>query len=264
MPPLVPEDRSQSSEDSKNQQQRARFVTLLVTPEQDGYIEIAKNKGQLSLSLRNPDDDELVNANGLDADALEELKHSIGKGDVPDYERYSEEDESYHRNQEAAAPAESVATPVASEPVTADPLADPLAGNVQGFLQQGPAAAPVALVPAAKKWKMTVYSGNDPVSVELDEQPPVVDEKLGLKAIKDLPIDVDSLLPKDPNAKLDENGFPVDANGNPTMNVDEKDAGPDSNDLQVEVDDIPLDEIAAPQAEGIPELLKKLWPSDKK
>jgi hypothetical protein len=114
-----------------------------------------------------------------------------------------------------------------------------------------------------KKWKMTVYAGNDPVSVEVDDLPAKkLDNDLGLKKT-DLPIDVDSLLKTDPNAKVDENGFPVDANGKPTMNVDVKDAQPDSNDLQVEVDDIPLDAKAAPEAQGIPELLKKLWPTDK-
>ena len=91
-----------------------------------------------------------------------------------------------------------------------------------------------------------------------------MDAKLGLKAVKDLSPDLDKLLPQDPNAKTDDNGFPVDANGNPTMNVDVKDAGPDSNDLTVEVDDIPLDENAAPDVQGIPDLLKKLWSSDQK
>jgi len=255
------EDKTVKSEDNKNQQQRARFVTLLVTPEQDGYIEIAKIKGQLSLSLRNPEDDELVNANGLDANALDELKHAISKGDVPDYDRYSDEDESNHRNQESAAPLADVS---ATDPLGSAPPVDPAGAGVQGFLQQGPAAAPVAVVPEVKKWKMTVYTGNDPVSVELDDAPAKkVDKDLGLKGVKDLPINVDKLLPTDPKAKLDDNGLPVDAHGNPTLNVDVKDAGPDSNDLQVEVDDIPLDEKAAPQAQGIPDLLKKLWSSDK-
>jgi hypothetical protein len=213
----------------------------------------------LSLSLRNPEDDELVNANGLDSKALEELKHSIGKGDIPDYDqRYSDEDGQGNRSQEAAAPVESVA----SDPLAAPPPVDPAAGNVQGFLQ-GPGAVAVAPVPDVKKWKMTVYAGNDPVSVEVDDLPAKkLDNDLGLKKT-DLPIDVDSLLKTDPNAKVDENGFPVDANGKPTMNVDVKDAQPDSNDLQVEVDDIPLDAKAAPEAQGIPELLKKLWPTDK-
>lgn len=255
------EDKTVKSEDSKTQQ-RARFVTLLVTPEQDGYIEIAKNRGQLSLSLRHPEDDELVNADGLDSKALEELKHSIGKGDIPDYDqRLSDEDGEVHRSSDVAAPVESVAAPAAADPLAVAPPADP---GVQGFLQQGPAAAPVAVAPNVKKWKMTVYAGNDPVSVEVDELPAnKVEKDLGLKAVKELPINVDNLLPKDPNAKVDDNGLPVDADGNPTLTVDEKDAGPDPDDLQVDVDDSPLDENAAPKTDGIPELLKKLWPSDK-
>lgn len=259
------EDKTVKSEDLKGQQQRARFVTLLVTPEQDGYIEIAKIKGQLSLSLRNPEDDELVNANGLDHNALDELKHAISKGDAPDYyDRESEEDEPINRSPEVSSSVQAEPAPVA-DPLAAAPTTDPNAGNVQGFLQTGPAATPVAVVPDVKKWKMTVYAGNDPVSVELDDLPAKkLDEDLGLKATKDLPIDLDKLLPTDPDAKVDDNGLPVDANGNPTLNVDEKDAGPDSNDLQVEVDDIPLDEKAAPKTEGIPDLLKKLWPTDSK
>ena len=62
---------------------RSRYVTLLVTPEQDGYIEIAKAKGQLSLSLRNPEDDERVNANGLNADTFEELRTAIKSVEPP-------------------------------------------------------------------------------------------------------------------------------------------------------------------------------------
>ena len=62
---------------------RSRFVTLLVTPEQDGYIELANSKGQLSLSLRNPEDDELVNENGLNAEALEAIRLAIKPSEPP-------------------------------------------------------------------------------------------------------------------------------------------------------------------------------------
>ena len=252
------ENKTVKSEDNKNEQ-RARFVTLLVTPEQDGYIELAKVKGQLSLSLRNPDDDELVNANGVDAKALEELQHSINKGDIPDYDqRYSGDEGASHSPSEVAASVEPIASPLAPSP-------DASAGGVQGFLQ-GPAVASVA-VPDTKKWKMTVYAGNDPVSVEVDDLPAEVKLPKELNSIqldaKDGQLDPNGLPPGMSNLKLDDNGLPVDANGVPSLNVDIKDVQGDSDDLQVEMDDFKLDTKAAPAVDGIPGLLKSLWSTDK-
>jgi|GEM_PF-537374 len=247
------ENKTVKSEDNKNEQ-RARFVTLLVTPEQDGYIELAKVKGQLSLSLRNPDDDELVNANGVDAKALEELQHSINKGDIPDYDqRYSGDEGASHSPSEVAAPVEPAPSPDAS------------AGGVQGFLQ-GPAVASVA-VPDTKKWKMTVYAGNDPVSVEVDDLPAEVKLPAELNNLqlepKDGSLDANGLPQGTSGVKLDDNGLSVDANGVPSLNVDIKDVQTDPDDLQVEMDDIKLDTNAAPAVDGIPGLMKRLWSTDK-
>ncbi len=155
------ENKTIHSEDGKNEQ-RARNVSLLVNPEQDGFVKIAQSRGQLALSLRNPDDDEVVNIGGVNSQALDDLKQSIGNDDMPGYDRqrYASEDGS------TSAPAEVVSAPVealvASTPAVPD--------NVQGFLQGG-AVANAAAAPASdgKKWNMRIYQGNDPFNVEMDD-----------------------------------------------------------------------------------------------
>ncbi len=162
------ENKTVNSEDGKNEQ-RARNVSLLVTPEQDGFVKIAQSKGQLGLSLRNPTDDEVVNANGVNSQALEDLKHSIGNDDVPGYDRGRR----FGDEEEEGLPS----TPV--EPVSvAIPVAEPVAakGNVQGFLQQG---APALAEPvSAKKWTMKVYNGNEATSIDVVDETPETEAAL--------------------------------------------------------------------------------------
>jgi pilus assembly protein CpaB len=155
------ENKTINSEDGKNEQ-RARNVSLLVTPEQDGFVKIAKSKGQLALSLRNPDDDEVVNANGVNSQALEDLKHSIGNDDVPGYDRgrrFGDEEEGLP------------STPVEPTPAVV-PVAEPVAAkdNVQGFLQQG--APLTANQESTKRWTMKVYNGNEAMSVDVEDDQP--------------------------------------------------------------------------------------------
>ena len=154
------EAKTVNSEDGKNEQ-RARNVSLLVTPEQDGFVKIAQSKGQLALSLRNPTDDEVVNANGVNSQALDDLQHSIGNDDVPGYDRrrIMDEDEGL-----ASTPVEPAAAVV--------PVAEPVAAkdNVQGFLQPG-ATAP-ADQGSSKKWTMKVYNGNEATSVDVEDDQP--------------------------------------------------------------------------------------------
>ena len=158
------EDKTVNSEDGKNEQ-RARNVTLLVTPEQDGFIKIAQSKGRMGLSLRNPGDDELVNANGVNSQALDDLQHSIGNDDVPGYARGRYQDlDDEGKAPEAKAEA---ATPV--EPVSA-PAASAAPGNVQGFLNPGAVAS--VTPPKTNRWTMKIYSGNEAVDVEVDDVPP--------------------------------------------------------------------------------------------
>ncbi len=71
------ENRTLTSDDKK-QEPRPRNISLLVTPEQDGFVKIAQSRGQLSLALRHPDDDEVRYPNGINSAVLDELKQSVG------------------------------------------------------------------------------------------------------------------------------------------------------------------------------------------
>ena len=160
------ENKTVNSEDGKNEQ-RARNVSLLVTPEQDGFVKIAQSKGQLALSLRNPDDDEVVNANGVNSQALDDLQHSIGNDDVPGYARgryqdLDDEGKAPDAKAEAATPVEPVPAPVDSTPAAP--------GNVQGFLNQGAVAS--VNPPKTNRWTMKVYNGNEAVHVDVEDAPP--------------------------------------------------------------------------------------------
>ena len=160
------ENKTVNSEEGKNEQ-RAHNVTLLVTPEQDGFVKIAQSKGQLGLSLRHPDDDEVVNANGVNSQALDDLQHSIGNDDVPGYARgryqdLDDEGNAPEAKAEVVAPVEPVAAPGASPPAAP--------GNVQGFLNQGAVAS--VEPPKTNRWTMKIYSGNEAVHVDVEDVPP--------------------------------------------------------------------------------------------
>ena len=160
------ENKTVNSEDGKNDQ-RARNISLLLSPEQDGYVKIAQSRGQLALALRHPDDDEISSTNGVNSAALDDLKHSIGKGgDTPLYDRFAEDgSSSLHEPQPMTELA--VAPPVAAAPQPVD---------VQSFLN-GAAAAPATPEPAVKKWTMKVYVGNEPLNVEVDDPEAEADAK---------------------------------------------------------------------------------------
>ena len=155
------ENKTERSEDGKNEQ-RARNVSLLVTPEQDGFVKIAQSRGQLSLALRHPDDDEIINAGGVNSQALDDLKSSVGSDDHPGYGRRI-----YDDGESVSPKDESVATPEVVAPSTHGPAATPTAPmNVQSFLQSP--AAPAA-APATPKWTMKIYNGNESLDVQVDE-----------------------------------------------------------------------------------------------
>jgi uncharacterized protein (TIGR03067 family) len=88
------ENKTVHSEDAQNEQ-RPRSVSLLVTPEQDGFVKIAQSKGQLALSLRHPDDAEVKNLNGINSAIMEEMRRSIGEDELP---RPSGDDETRWRS----------------------------------------------------------------------------------------------------------------------------------------------------------------------
>jgi len=76
------ENKTVHSEESPNEQ-RPRSVSLLVTPEQDGFVKIAQSKGQLALSLRHPDDADVKNVNGINSAIMEDLQRSVGEEELP-------------------------------------------------------------------------------------------------------------------------------------------------------------------------------------
>jgi len=166
------ENKTVNSEDAKNEQ-RASSVSLLVTPEQDGYVKIAQMKGRLGLGLRNPDDDEVTNVNGINANIMEDLQRSIGNEDMPGYDRRrrlmdDQEDEETASDKPEESPPVAEATP--AEATAPDTPAVP--ANVQGFLKTGQTTT-VAEVAKPKRWAMKIYTGNEPTSVEVDDPTPV-------------------------------------------------------------------------------------------
>lgn len=75
---------------------RAKFVSLLVTPEQGRWVKIAQEKGRLSMLWRNELDDAEMETATLNTDLLEDLAGSAGSGrpdadggemDKPAYDR---------------------------------------------------------------------------------------------------------------------------------------------------------------------------------
>ncbi len=81
----VTEVSQNASIDPKASRPQSQAATLLVTPEQARKIELAKNQGKVSLSLRNPldhaaiGDQEPTTAEALDVD----VKRGRGRGNVP-------------------------------------------------------------------------------------------------------------------------------------------------------------------------------------
>ena len=71
--------------DPKASRPQSQAATLLVTPEQARKIELAKNQGKISLSLRNPLDHAAINdQEPTTAEALDfDVKRGRGRGNVP-------------------------------------------------------------------------------------------------------------------------------------------------------------------------------------
>lgn len=186
------ENKTVHSEEAKNEQ-RARSVSLLVTPEQDGFVKIAQMKGQLALSLRHPDDDEVNNLNGINSAIMEDLQRSIGNDDMPGYERrrqMAEEEEAEEKQPKDSESPTSEPIPGADQDsAAAIPPADTPAvpGKVQGFLKSGGAGAVAADAgKQPKRWTMKIYNGNEPTSVEVEDPTPVEPEPTASQGVPGL------------------------------------------------------------------------------
>lgn len=172
---------STAQSETGKEEKRAKSISLLVTPEQFTYVQVAQAKGQISLSLRNPDDDELTNQNGLNSSVLDELQGSVGSGldgDLPLYEQGRMVDDD--------APQQGPFGPPAPLPAPAGgDTVPPADSGVNGFLGTGgttatapaSAAAMASVSPATRseqarpRWTIKVYNGNQPVTVEVEDKP---------------------------------------------------------------------------------------------
>ncbi len=67
-------NKTENSSDSKEGGVAAKNVSLLVSPEQASYVQLAEKKGELSLVWRNKSDDEQVQVGAVDERLMEELQ----------------------------------------------------------------------------------------------------------------------------------------------------------------------------------------------
>lgn len=148
-----------------------KSVSLLLTPEQVPYVKLAQAKGTLSLMLRNPLDDEVVNTKRVDEALLEELNDSVGS----DGQMLFTSEDGGGEIHSTAAPAD-----VAPDgPVTVTPMPGE---TVQDFAQRNQHPDPAATVsgtpvpqPAAppvdpNAWTVQVYRGNTVQAVTVTDE----------------------------------------------------------------------------------------------
>jgi len=134
-----------------------KSVSLLLTPEQVPYVKLAQAKGTLSLMLRNPLDDEVVNTKRVDEALLEELNDSVGSDGQM---LFSSED-----NTGDVHPTSAPADVAPDGPVTVTPMPGETVQDFAKRNQQPDPAAGVAVQPAAppvdpNAWTVQVYRGN--------------------------------------------------------------------------------------------------------
>ncbi len=180
---------SSAQNETGKESKRAKSLSLLVTPEQFTYVQVAQAKGQISLSLRHPDDDELTNLNGINSTVLDEIQGSVGSGEEGDLPLY--EQGKLVENEGPAQPGSLASTNSSTPEAAARP--EPKKNDLQGFLNPtgianapptsptsvaasaapgaAPAAPPTPVVEAPKKWSIKVYNGNAAVNVEVDDKP---------------------------------------------------------------------------------------------
>jgi pilus assembly protein CpaB len=159
------EARTQQNGAEKDAKEKSiKNVSLLLLPEQVPYVKVAQAKGTLSLMLRNPLDDEVVNTKRVDESLLEELNDSVG-GD--DYAMF---------NGDSGELLSSGPADVAPEGPVSVPSTPPPAQNVQDFVQQNqtgapdPNAAPTAPPVDPNAWTIQVYNGSKLTSLSVTDQ----------------------------------------------------------------------------------------------
>ncbi len=121
-------------------------VSLMVSPIQVEIVELAKNKGQIHLSLRGILDKKLVASKGTDEAQLEYLRGELFNEALDVAEKTEPK------------PAEP--RPVAPEPTFAE------------FVQADTEPMEPEAVPETPKWKMEIFQGDERKTYELDLPPP--------------------------------------------------------------------------------------------
>lgn len=157
------------SDGARNQDAKAKIVSLLVTPEQVNYIKLAESKGQLALSWRHPEDDETVDIADIDGDLLEELEGTLPMNPTGDRPLYGQ------------GPA------LADDERAVEPGTES-AGDVRELLedQEGDAPSTVAAAPeppaVRPTWSVEIFAGNAALRTEFDlpaEEEPAEAEDAG-------------------------------------------------------------------------------------
>ena len=145
-----------------------KSVSLLLTPEQVPYVKLAQAKGTLSLMLRNPLDDEVVNTKRVDESLLEELNDSVGS----DGHMMFGSDEGMGETIPTAAPLDVAPEgPVAVAPTQTETVQDFAQRNsvpdssAAGQTPAAPAAPPVD----PNAWTVQVYRGNSVQAVSVTD-----------------------------------------------------------------------------------------------
>lgn len=158
------DDQTASNIDAKGKGVRAKIASLIVTPEQAGYVILAQRKGSLSLSWRRRGDDELAQTKAVDEKLMEELEGTVGVHDGG-FDSYYDQESGYN-----------------SEVGLAETGQDP-----RQFLEETASEVPTVSERSAPTWTVEIYSGNEVVPqqfelpVETTAQPEKIKMPFGIE-----------------------------------------------------------------------------------
>ncbi len=154
-------DAVRNQEVGESREIKAKNLSLLVTPQQSNLLMLASSRGELTPIMRNKEDKELANANGVDETLLSLLKTGL----VSQVEAPADEQDTNTIPEEEISPA--------------DALKDSLEN---GFAEQSePVIEEIVVEPAI--WTLEIYSGDEIISSEFlleEEQTPEAEEVTGI------------------------------------------------------------------------------------
>ncbi len=154
-----------ASDTTSDNEAKVKNISVLVTPEQANYLNLALKKGTLALVWRHPADDEHVAAQSVDEALLEELAGTVDRDarDYPSYEGegFGDEDETL------------VATTGTSNDISLFLEQQARAEEEARLAREAAAAASAAAMnmptdPTKPLWKMEIFSGERREIIELE------------------------------------------------------------------------------------------------